>query len=433
MRVCVIGTGYVGLVAGAGFADMGNDVVCCDIDAEKIARLSRGELPIFEPGLEPLVKHNLGEGRLVFTTGIEQAVSKAEIVFVAVGTPPGPDGEADLSQIFAAGASIGRGLKGFTVVAIKSTVPVGTADRLHEAIAANTTQPFAVISNPEFLKEGDAVNDFMKPDRVIIGATDSRAVDVLRHVYAPFLRTSDRLIVMDPHSAELTKYAANTMLAIRISFMNEMAGLCERLGADVDAVRRGVGSDPRIGNKFLFPGSGYGGSCFPKDIKALLTTARGAGFAVEIADAAQRVNERQKHVLGEKITAHFGGKLAGRKIAVWGLAFKPGTDDIREAPALVLIDQLLAAGARVGAHDPAANAPVRKLLGDRIELVTAAYDAVKGADALVLVTEWHEFRRPNFERIKQLLAQPVVFDGRNIWEPGYLRSLGFTYYGIGRK
>ena len=433
MRVCVIGTGYVGLVAGAGFADMGNDVVCCDIDAEKIARLSRGELPIFEPGLEPLVKHNLGEGRLVFTTAIEQAVSKAEIVFVAVGTPPGPDGEADLSQIFAAGASIGRGLKGFTVVAIKSTVPVGTSDRLRDTIAANTTQLFAVISNPEFLKEGDAVNDFMKPDRVIVGATDPRAVDVLRHVYAPFLRTSDRLIAMDPHSAELTKYAANTMLAIRISFMNEMAGLCERLGADVDAVRRGVGADPRIGNKFLFPGSGYGGSCFPKDIKALLTTARGAGAAVEIADAAQRVNERQKRVLGEKVVAHFGGQLAGKKIALWGLAFKPGTDDIREAPALVLIDQLLAAGARVAAHDPAANAAVRKQLGDRIELASAAYDAVKDAAALVLVTEWHEFRRPNFERIKQLLAQPVLFDGRNIWDPGYVRSLGFTYYGIGRK
>ena len=433
MRVCVIGTGYVGLVAGAGFADMGNDVVCCDIDADKIARLGKGELPIFEPGLEPLVKHNLGEGRLVFTTDIEKSVNKAEIVFVAVGTPPGADGEADLSQIFAAGASIGRGIKGFTVVAIKSTVPVGTCDRLREAIAANTTQPFAVVSNPEFLKEGDAVNDFMKPDRVIIGATDSRAVDVLRHIYAPFLRTSDRLIVMDPRSAELTKYAANTMLAIRISFMNEIAGLCERLGADVDLVRRGVGSDPRIGNKFLFPGVGYGGSCFPKDIKALLSTAKAASAAVEIADAANRVNDRQKRVLGEKIAAHFKGELKGRKIALWGLAFKPGTDDIREAPALVLIDQLLAAGARVAAHDPAANAAVRKQVGDRIELVNASYDAVKGADALVLVTEWHEFRRPNFDRIKQLLAQPVLFDGRNIWEPAYLRQMGFTYYGIGRK
>jgi UDPglucose 6-dehydrogenase len=433
MRVCVIGTGYVGLVAGAGFADMGNDVVCCDIDADKIARLTKGELPIFEPGLEPLVKHNLGEGRLVFTTSIEESVKKAEIVFVAVGTPPGPDGEADLSQIFAAGASIGRGIKGFTVVAIKSTVPVGTVDRLREVITANTTQPFAVVSNPEFLKEGDAVNDFMKPDRVIIGANDSRAVDVLRHVYAPFLRTSDRLIVMDPRSAELTKYAANTMLAIRISFMNEIAGLCERLGADVDLVRRGIGSDPRIGPKFLFPGVGYGGSCFPKDIKALLSTAKGASAAAAIAEAANRVNDRQKRVLGEKLHAHFKGELKGRKIALWGLAFKPGTDDIREAPALVLIEQLLAAGARVAAHDPAANVAVRKLLGDRIEICHASYDAVKGADALVLVTEWHEFRRPNFERIKQLLAQPVLFDGRNIWEPAYLRQMGFTYYGIGRK
>src|SRR5262245_22874846 len=431
MKICVLGSGYVGLVAGAGFADMGNDVICCDIDADKIASLRAGVLPIYEPGLEPLVQRNLKEGRLAFSTEIESAVSGTDVVFVAVGTPPGAAGDADLSQIFSAGAAIGRGLRGFTVIAIKSTVPVGTAETLSQVIGQQTREPFAVVSNPEFLKEGDAVNDFMKPDRVIVGTSDARARDVLRHLYAPFVRTSDRLLVMDNRSAELTKYAANALLATRISFMNEMAALCERLGADVDVVRRGVGSDPRIGPKFLFPGPGYGGSCFGKDIRALVSTARQVGGQVEIVEAVHRVNERQKRAVGDKVAAHFGGKLSGRRVAVWGLSFKPGTDDIRESPALTLIDQLLAAGAKVLAHDPAAGAHVAQKYGERVELCANNYDCVRGADALTLMTEWHEFRRPNFERMKQLMAQPVLFDGRNIWEPRYVRDLGFTYYGIG--
>lgn len=433
MRVCVIGTGYVGLVAGAGFADMGNDVLCCDIDGEKIARLSRGEIPIYEPGLEQLVRRNLGEGRLSFTTDVAAGVGGADAVFVAVGTPPDGNGDADLTQIFAAGESIGRALKGFATIAMKSTVPVGTAERMEQVIARHTEHPFAVVSNPEFLKEGDAVNDFMKPDRIIVGSTDARAIEVLRHLYAPFVRTSDRLIVMDRRSAELTKYAANALLATRISFMNEMAGLCERLGADVDLVRRGLGADPRIGPKFLFPGPGFGGSCFPKDLRALVATARAAQGTVEIAEAATRVNDRQKRRLGEKIDAHFRGELRDRRIAVWGLAFKPGTDDIRESPAVALIEDLISRGARVSASDPAANGPAKALFGDRIEICATAYDCVRGASALALLTEWHEFRRPNFERIKKLLAEPNLFDGRNIWDPGYLRGLGFTYYGIGRK
>jgi UDPglucose 6-dehydrogenase len=428
-----LGTGYVGLVAGAGFSDMGNDVVCCDIDGDKIARLQRGELPIFEPGLEPLVKHNLREGRLRFTTELPGAVRDAEVILVAVGTPPREDGEADLSQIFSAGETIGKNLRGFTVVAIKSTVPVGTADRLGQAIGEHTREPFAVVSNPEFLKEGDAVSDFMKPDRVIVGTSDTRARDVFRHLYGPFVRTSDRLLFMDNRSAELTKYAANTLLATRISFMNEMATLCERLGADVDLVRRGVGSDPRIGPKFLFPGPGFGGSCFPKDIRALCATARAGGVELEIAHAAHRVNERQKRLLGEKIRAHFGGNLRGHRVAIWGLAFKAGTDDVRESPALTLIDQLLEGGALPIAHDPAAGTATARLYGDRVRVADSSYECLRDAEALALCTEWHEFRRPNFERMKQLMAKPVLFDGRNLWEPDYLRGLGFTYYGIGRR
>ncbi|HJZ86752.1 MAG TPA: UDP-glucose/GDP-mannose dehydrogenase family protein [Polyangia bacterium] len=433
MKICVLGSGYVGLVAGAGFADMGNDVICCDIDADKIASLRAGVLPIYEPGLEPLVQRNLKEGRLAFSTEIESAVSGTDVVFVAVGTPPGAAGDADLSQIFSAGAAIGRGLRGFTVIAIKSTVPVGTAETLSQVIGQQTREPFAVVSNPEFLKEGDAVNDFMKPDRVIVGTSDARARDVLRHLYAPFVRTSDRLLFMDNRSAELTKYAANTLLATRISFMNEMAGLCEKLGADIDLVRRGMGSDPRIGAKFLFPGPGYGGSCFPKDLRALTATARAAGASLEIAEAVHRVNQHQKQVVGEKIAAHFGGQPAGRRVAVWGLAFKAGTDDVRESPALALIDRLLAAGATVSAYDPAAARAAQQLYGQRIRIHASSYECIEGADALALMTEWHEFRRPNFERMRKLMAQPVLFDGRNLWEPEYVRALGFTYYGIGRR
>ena len=432
MRLAVLGTGYVGLVAGAGFADFGNDVTCVDIDASKIARLLQGELPIYEPGLDALVARNRAQGRLSFSSDIASAVAGAEIVFIAVGTPMGADGAADMTAVLAAAESIGRAMVGPLVVVTKSTVPVGTADRVREVIARFAAHPFAVVSNPEFLKEGDAVNDFMKPDRILIGTDDERARKLLSHLYAPFVRTNDRLQFMDARSAELTKYAANCILATRISFMNEIANLAELLGADVEHVRRGIGADPRIGPKFLFPGVGFGGSCFPKDLHALLHVAGSLGSPLEVVAATERANARQKTILADKIERHFGG-VAGRTIAIWGLAFKPKTDDIREAPALALIERLLAAGARVTAHDPAAMPAVRAVLGDRITLAPRMYDALEGADALVLVTEWHEYRRPDFQRIKTLLRQPVLFDGRNIWDPEDVRGHGFTYQGIGRR
>jgi UDPglucose 6-dehydrogenase len=432
MRIAVMGTGYVGLVAGAGFADFGNDVVCVDVDADKIARLRRGEIPIFEPGLDRLVAQNLKEGRLAFTTEIAPAVAGADVVIIAVGTPPLADGSADLSHVLSAAESIGRALTGWAVVVTKSTVPVGTAEKIREAIGRVTDQPFAVASNPEFLKEGDAVNDFMKPDRVVVGTDDDRAREVLHALYAPFVRTNDRVIFMEPRAAELTKYAANAFLATRISFMNDIANLCERLGADVEHVRRGMGMDPRIGPKFLFPGLGYGGSCFPKDVRAVMSTAREAGHHLEILEAVHRVNERQKRLLAEKIATHFGPRMRGRTIALWGLAFKPGTDDIREAPSLALIDRLLELGAQVRAFDPAAGPQVQARYGDRVQILDSNYEAARGADALALVTEWHEFRRPNFARLKELLVEPVIFDGRNVWTPSELRALGYTYYGIGR-
>jgi UDPglucose 6-dehydrogenase len=434
MRIAVLGTGYVGLVAGAGFADFGNDVVCVDIDDGKVERLRKGILPIYEPGLESLVRRNVEEGRLAFSTDVAQSVRGSEVVIIAVGTPSSHSGHADLSQVLAAAESIGRAITGFTVVVTKSTVPVGTAAKIKEAIARVTDQPFAVASNPEFLKEGDAVNDFMKPARIVLGADDPRATDVLRHLYGPFVRTNDRILEMDPLSAELTKYASNAYLATRISFMNDISNLCDSVGADVEMVRRGMGMDVRIGNKFLFPGIGYGGSCFPKDVKAVMATARDHGGGLEILEAVHRVNERQKSLLADKLTRHFGGSLAGRTIAVWGLAFKPGTDDVREAPALAIVERLLHAGAQVRAHDPVANESMRRVFPKelRLELFEAGYDAATGADALVLCTEWHQFRRPNFQRLRELLRQPVLFDGRNIWEPKEVRSLGFTYYGIGR-
>jgi UDPglucose 6-dehydrogenase len=433
MRLAVLGSSYVGLVAGAGFADFGNDVVCVDIDADKVARLARGELPIYEPGLQPLVARNLAEGRLSFTTDIAGAVGGADVVFIAVGTPSAHDGSADLSQVLAAAEAIGRALTGFTVVVTKSTVPVGTAEKIKAAIGRVTTQPFAVGSNPEFLKEGDAVNDFMKPDRVILGSDDPRAIDVLRHLYAPFVRTNDRILTMDARSAELTKYASNAYLATRISFINDMANLCERVGADVEMVRRGMGMDPRIGPKFLFPGVGFGGSCFPKDVRAAIATARAHDGSLEILEAVDRVNERQKALLGDKIIRHFGGSLAGKVVAVWGLAFKPGTDDVREAPALAVIERLLGAGARVQAHDPVANESARKILGDRVRYFEHNYDAADGADALALCTEWHQFRRPNFKRLLERMRGAHLFDGRNVWEPQEAQALGFTYEGIGRR
>ena len=432
MKICVIGTGYVGLVAGAGFADMGNDVVCCDVDAQKIEGLKRGVMPIYEPGLDKLVTNNAAEGRLTFTTDVASGVAGAEVVLLAVGTPPGPDGSADLSYIMKAAADVGDALTGWAVIVTKSTVPVGTGDKIEAAVAKRTKHEFAVASNPEFLKEGDALSDFMKPDRVVVGTSDKRAIDTLKALYAPFTRTNDRMLVMDRRSAELTKYAANSMLATRISFMNDLANLCEILGADIELVRKGMGSDGRIGPKFLFAGPGFGGSCFPKDLRAAISTGREVGYKLEVLDAVVEVNERQKRRLGEKVTKHFGGNLKGKKISIWGLAFKPGTDDIREAPALVLIDQLLAAGATVSATDPVAIGAVRKQLGDRITYEEAHYECARDADALVLVTEWHEFRRPSFDRLKSLLKQPVIFDGRNVWDPTELRAAGFKYYGIGR-
>jgi UDPglucose 6-dehydrogenase len=433
MRLAVLGTGYVGLVAGAGFADFGNEVTCVDIDAQKVARLRKGELPIYEPGLGPLVVRNVAEGRLSFTTEIAEAVKGAEVVILAVGTPSAHDGSADLSQVLAAAADVGRAMGGFTVIVTKSTVPVGTAKKIHDVVEKVTSHPFAVASNPEFLKEGDAVNDFMKPDRVIIGTDNDRARDILRNLYGPFVRTNDRILTMDARSAELTKYASNAYLATRISFMNDIANLCERVGADVEMVRRGMGMDQRIGPKFLFPGIGYGGSCFPKDVKAVMSTAREAGHPLEILESVHKVNERQKALLGDKIVKHFGGSLEGKTIALWGLAFKPGTDDIREAPSLSVIERLLAAGAVVHAHDPVANEQMQKQYGDRIKLFEANYDAAAGAHALALLTEWHQFRRPNFKRLKETLREPVLFDGRNIWDTAEVRELGFTYYGIGRR
>jgi UDPglucose 6-dehydrogenase len=443
MRIAVLGTGYVGLVAGAGFSDFGNEVTCVDIDAAKVERLRRGEIPIYEPGLEKLVQHNVAEERLHFTTDIAEAVANAEIVFIAVGTPSAHDGSADLTQVLTAARDVGRAITRFTVVVTKSTVPVGTAAKVEAAIAEVSKVPFAVASNPEFLKEGDAVNDFMKPDRVILGSNDQRAIDVLRKLYAPLVRTNDRCLVTDPISAELTKYAANAYLATRISFMNDMANLCERVGADVELVRRGMGMDARIGNKFLYPGVGYGGSCFPKDVKAVVSTARDAGWPLSIIEAVDHVNDRQKLVLADKVIARLGdkGSLTGKVVAIWGLAFKPGTDDVREAPSLSVVTRLLAAGAQVRVHDPVAlktfataigallDGPARTLLS----LHEQVYETTRGADALCLLTEWREFRRPNFAKLKTLMRAHHLFDGRNTWEPAEVRELDFTYEGIGRK
>ena len=432
MRIAVIGTGYVGLVAGAGFADFGNEVSCVDIDEAKIERLRRGEVPIYEPGLDALVATNVKRGNLRFGSSIADAVRGAEVVFVAVGTPSLPSGAADLSAVFDAAIAIGPALTGYTVVVLKSTVPVGTAREVRARVARHTTQEFAVCSNPEFLKQGDAINDFMKPNRVVIGTRDERAREILRRLYAPLVRTNDRLLFMDETSAELTKYASNALLAVRISFVNELANLAERVGADIEDVRRGIGSDPRIGPKFLFPGVGYGGSCFPKDVKALLHTALANEVALEVVGAAERANLRQKLILPRKIEQHFGS-LYGRTIAIWGLAFKPGTDDMREAPSLTLIERLLAAGAQVVAFDPAAMQHARRSFDARVTLAPGMYQACEGADALACVTEWHEFRRPDFARLRSLMRGTAAFDGRNIWDPAELRRLGFHYYGIGRS
>jgi UDPglucose 6-dehydrogenase len=432
MKIAVVGTGYVGLVTGAGFSDFGHDVTCVDIDTTRIAKLRSGDVPFYEPGLHDLIRRNTGLGRLRFTTSTAEAVAGSQIAFIAVGTPSADDGSADLGYVLDAAAQIGAALTQFTVVVTKSTVPVGTADRVRDVLAKTATQPFAVASNPEFLKEGDAVNDFLKPARVVVGANEPRAIELLRDLYRGMLRTNDRIQIMDVRSAELTKYAANCMLATRISFMNELARLCEATGADIEAVRKGIGSDPRIGNKFLFAGAGFGGSCFPKDLRALIHTAKQLGVQLEVVDAAEAANERQKRVLGDKLLAHFGGNLRGKRVGIWGLAFKPETDDIRESPALVLIDQLRAAGATIAGYDPEAMPNVRAQLGDAIELVKDAYAAAAGADALALVTEWHELRDPDYARLRSSMRTHVLVDGRNVWSPADARNAGFTYFGIGR-
>jgi UDPglucose 6-dehydrogenase len=432
MKIAVIGTGYVGLVAGAGFADMGSDVVCADIDAAKIAMLGRGEIPIYEPGLEKLIAHNVREGRLSFTTDVPAAVAGSAVIFLAVGTPPLADGSADLSHTLAAAETVARSLTGFTVIVTKSTVPVGTGDRIEEIARKHARCEFAVVSNPEFLKEGDAVGDFLKPDRIIVGTSDERAIATMQALYAPFTRSSDRMLVMDRRSAELTKYAANSMLATRISFMNDLANLCDAVGADIECVRKGMGSDARIGTKFLYAGVGFGGSCFPKDLRAAINTGNEAGVPLRVLEAVVAVNDEQKHRLGVDILRAFHGDLAGKRIALWGLAFKPGTDDVREAPALVVVEDLLAAGAEVVATDPVAIPAVQRLLGQRVRFATSNYDCAKGADALALVTEWRDYRRPNFQRLAGLMRGKAVFDGRNTWEPAEVRAAGLEYHGIGR-
>jgi UDPglucose 6-dehydrogenase len=432
MRIAVIGTGYVGLVAGTCFAESGNNVVCLDIDEAKIAKLREGVVPIYEPGLEELLKRNVHDGRLSFTTKYEEAIPGAQVAFIAVGTPPGEDGSADMIYVLSAARSIAANMDGYLVVVDKSTVPVGTARRVREVIAGLTQQPFDVVSNPEFLKEGAAIDDFMKPDRVVIGSSSTKAAEVMEELYGPFVRTGKPILQMDVESAELTKYAANAMLATRISFMNEIANLCSKVGANVDMVRKGIGSDDRIGSRFLFSGVGYGGSCFPKDVKALMHTCEQHEMQFKILQAVESVNESQKQLLFEMVCKHFGDNLKGRTFAVWGLAFKPNTDDMREAPAVVVINLLLNAGAKVVAHDPESMAEAKRHhLGDRVTYADKPMDALEGADALILVTEWNEFRRPDFEAVKGLLKQPVIFDGRNIFRRKTLMELGFTYYGIG--
>ena len=439
MRVTIFGSGYVGLVTGACLADAGNDVVCVDVDAAKIERLNRGEVPIHEPGLDALIKRNADAGRLKFTTDAAAGVAHGLFQLIAVGTPPDEDGSADLRYVLAVARTIGENLAEYRIVIDKSTVPVGTADKVKNEIAAalarrDSAVEFDVVSNPEFLKEGAAIADFMKPDRVVIGTDNPRTTELLRALYEPFTRNRDRLIVMDIRSAELTKYAANAMLATKISFINELAGIAERVGADIEQVRRGIGSDSRIGFSFIYPGAGYGGSCVPKDVQALVRTAGGVGAASRVLEAVEEVNRHQKTVLFERIRKHFDGELAGRTVALWGLAFKPNTDDMREAPSRVLMEQLWAAGAQVRAYDPVAMPETLRIYGSRPDLVLCrnAPDTLRGADVLAIATEWQEFRSPDYDSIKETLKQPVIFDGRNLYDPALMKRLGFTYYAIGR-
>ncbi|ALC17046.1 nucleotide sugar dehydrogenase [Desulfuromonas soudanensis] len=444
MNITIVGTGYVGLVTGACFAEMGNSVTCVDVDAAKIDRLNNGQIPIFEPGLKPIVASNSREGRLRFTTDLPAAMKEAKVYMIAVGTPPDEDGSADLKHVLAVARTIGQNLESYAVIVDKSTVPVGTADRVRGAIAVELEKrgvkiPFDVVSNPEFLKEGAAVEDFMRPDRIVVGADTPEAADIMRRLYADFTRNHDRIIVMGVRDAEMTKYAANAMLATKISFMNEIAALCDRLDVDAEKVRQGIGSDSRIGYSFIYPGCGYGGSCFPKDVTALVRMAEECDLDPLLLQAVHRRNERQKHVLFEKIVARFGADLSGLTFGVWGLAFKPGTDDLREAPSVVLLHELIGAGARILAYDPEAMEAARSQLprawfeNGQLQLVLHQYAALEGIDALVLVTEWKPFRHPDFSAVKKMMKQPVIFDGRNQYEPAVMRENGFDYFGIGRR
>ena len=431
MKIAVIGTGYVGLVAGACLAETGNDVICVDKDEAKVRTLRKGRVPFYEPGLAELVQKNKSEGRLTFTTQLSRAVKLSQIIFIAVGTPQGEDGSADLQHVLGVARDIGRAMDGYKVIVNKSTVPVGTAEKVRAIIRRETTHPFSVVSNPEFLKQGAAVDDFMKPDRVVIGAEDPRGAELMEAIYRPYTRTGAPIMIMDCASAELCKYAANALLATRISFMNEIANVCELFGADVDRVRQAVGSDRRIGSSFLFPGVGYGGSCFPKDVKALVRFSGDKKYEFKVLKAVEAVNEQQKRSMVKRLESHFGS-LKGKTIAIWGLAFKPKTDDMREAPAIVIINALLERGAKVQAYDPEAQRVARGIFGNKISYASKSYDALKGADALVIVTEWHEFREPDFARMRKLMRSPVIFDGRNLYEPQHMKAHGFTYNSIGR-
>lgn len=436
MKITVVGTGYVGLVAGTCFADVGNEVICVDVDKAKIERLNNSEIPIYEPGLQEMVIHNAKEDRLFFTTDIKYGIEKSQIIFIAVGTPPDEDGSADLKYVLAVARDIGKYMNGYKVVVNKSTVPVGTADRVSAEIRKHTDERFAVVSNPEFLKEGAAIDDFLRPDRVVIGASDPEAAEIMKNLYAPFLRSGKPLLVMDERSAELTKYAANSLLATKISFMNEIANLCDLLGADVEMVRKGMGTDTRIGPHFIYPGTGYGGSCFPKDVKAIIRTAKEHGMEMKIVHAVEEVNLKQKTVLLHKMKSYFKNELRGKTFAIWGLAFKPKTDDMREASAIEMINALNAMGAKVRAHDPEALHEAGRIFGDRVgsevTLFEKRYDALEGADGLVIMTEWNAFREPDFYLIKETLKTPVIFDGRNLYSPARMKSLNIDYFSIGR-
>lgn len=438
MKIAVVGTGYVGLVTGTCFAETGVNVTCVDVDSEKIEQLKGGSVPIYEPGLALMIKRNSEKGRLLFTTDIRESLEGADAIFIAVGTPPGEDGSADLTHVLKVGSDIGKVINSYLVVVIKSTVPVGTSTKVQQAIKKelalrNADISFDMASNPEFLKEGSAVEDFLKPERIVIGTSTEKAADIMRKLYQPFLLNNHPIYFMDIASSEITKYAANAMLATRISFINEIANLCDILGADVNQVRKGIGSDSRIGNKFLYPGTGYGGSCFPKDVKALVRTARDNGYELNVVSAVEKANEHQKGILLGKIKKHFGNNLKNRIFSVWGLAFKPQTDDIREASAIILIESLLREGAVVKAYDPAAIAETRKIFGDRIIYTADPYEALQGADGLALMTEWPEFRIPDLGKMNELMKNKVIFDGRNIYDPAEIRKAGFEYYGIGRR